>query len=109
MQLQAAIDHLEPRIGGEALGLRGQPRRSRLACADRNGGAVQQQPGRIEFSREVRDAELQRLEIRETRPELSALLHIVDSAIETKLRTTDRTGADVQPASVEARHRDLEA
>src|SRR5262245_11718465 len=108
VQLQAAIDPFESRIGREAFCLCGEPGGSRRACTDRNCSAVQQQPGRFELCRIVRDAELQRLEIGETRSELSALLHIFDSTIETELRTTDRAGPYVQPTTIEASHRDLE-
>ena len=63
MQLQAAIDDLETRIGGKALGLRGEARRCGLALSYRDGGAMQQQARGFEFDRIVGDAKLQRLKV----------------------------------------------
>ena len=109
MQLQAAIDHLEAGIGGKALGLRGERASRRLALADRDRGAMQQQPRGLDLGRIVGDAELQRLEIGQPRAELLALFHVVDGAVEAELRAADRAGADVQAAAVEPGHGDLEA
>src|SRR5262245_55006171 len=102
VQLQAAIDHFESCVGCKAFCLCGEPGGGRLARTDGNCSAVQQQPGRIELCRIVRDTELQRLEIGEPRPKLSALLHVFDSTIEAELRTTDRAGPDIQPATIKA-------
>src|SRR5215831_13895858 len=49
MQLQAAIDHLETRIGSKALGLGGKTCCGRLTLPDGDRGAMQQQPRRLEF------------------------------------------------------------
>src|SRR5262245_61286922 len=108
MQLQAAVDHFESRVGCEAFCLCGEPGGGRLACSDRNRSAVQQQPGRIEFCRIVRDAELQRLEIGEPRHELSALVHVFDGPLKADLRSTDRSGTDVCPYTMHPRHYDLD-
>ena len=109
MQLQAAIDHLETRIGGKTLGLGRKARRGGLALPDGNRGAMQQQARGLKFGRVVGHAKLQRLEIRKARAELFAFFHVGDRAVETELRTADRAGTDIQPAAVEARHRNLEA
>ncbi len=103
MQLQAAIHHLEARIGSKALRLRGKPRRRRLALADRHRCAVQQQARGLKFRRIIGNPELQSLKIGKTRAELLALLHILDGAVEAELRAADGAGADIQPASIEAR------
>jgi hypothetical protein len=58
MQLQAAIDHLETRIGGKSLGLRSQTRRGWLAFAYGDRGAMEKQARGIQFRRVIRDAEL---------------------------------------------------
>src|SRR4051794_39935250 len=109
VQLQAAVDDVKAGIGGEALGLRGQSRRGRLALPYRDGGAVEQEPRSVELGGVVGDAELQRLEIGEPRVELLALLHVRHGAVETELRAADRTGANVEAAAVKPGHRDLEA
>src|SRR5262245_37134458 len=109
MQLEAAVDHLESRIGSETLGLSGKPRRHWLALAHCNRGAVQQESRRLQLGCIVCNAELQRLEIGKTRAELLAIFHVTDGAIETKLCTADRTRANVQPSAIKSRHRDLEA
>ena len=66
MQLQAAIHHLETRIGSKTLCLCGKPRRRRLALLDRDRRAVQQQARGLKFGRIVGDPELQRLKIGKT-------------------------------------------
>src|SRR5262245_48933327 len=109
MQLQAAVDHLETRIGGKPLRLRGKPGGSRLARTDGYGSAVQQKPRCFYFSRVVRDPELQRLEIRKARTELLSVLHVIDGTVETKLGAADRTRTDIQTAAVKSCHCNLEA
>src|SRR4029077_10207549 len=104
MQLQAAIDHLETRIGGKALGLHSQSRRGWLAFAYGYRRAMEKQARGIQIRRIIRDAELQCLEIGKPRTELLALFHVFDCPIETELRPADGTGTYVQAASVETRH-----
>src|SRR6476469_4581952 len=96
MQLQPAIDHLETRIGGKSLGLRGQTRPRRLALAYGYRGAVEKQARGIQFRRVIRHAEVECLEIGKPRSELLALLHVVDCPIEAELRPADGTGTYVQ-------------
>src|SRR5579885_999587 len=109
VQLQAAVDHLESRVGGKALGLGGKCGCTRLALADRKRSAKQQQPRGIESGRIVGDTELQRLKIGEARPELLALFHVRDRAVQAELRAADRASADIESPAVETGHGDPEA
>jgi hypothetical protein len=49
------------------------------------------------------------LEVGDRRAELLALLGVGDRLVEAALRAAQRAGADVEPAAVEAHHRDAEA
>src|ERR1700730_14195437 len=109
MELQAAIDGLEARIGREPLRHGGEPGRPGQAAVERARGAAHHQARRLELGRVIGDAKAQRLEIGEPRSELLALAHIVDRALEAELRAADRAGRDVEPAAIEPGHGDLEA
>ena len=76
---------------------------------ERGRGAPEQRARGFELGRHVGEAELQRLELVEAFAERLALLHVGERLFERRLRAAERTGADVEPAAVEAGHRDLEA
>src|ERR1051326_7916767 len=109
VELQAAVDRLEAGVGREPFRHGGEPGRARLAVCDRERGTADHQSRGLELGRMIRDAELQRLEIREPLPELLALAHVFDGALEAELGAADRAGCDVEPPAIEPRHGDAEA
>src|SRR4029078_4981259 len=108
MQLQAAIDRFKPCICCKPLCLRRKPGAARLARIYRDRRTMQQQARGLNFGRVIGDTKLQRLKIGEPGSELPERFHVIDGAIETELRASNRAGTDVQPAAVESAHRDLE-
>ncbi len=108
VELQATVDHVEAGVGGKPLGHGGAPRRVGVAAVERRSRAIEHQPCGFEGGRIIGDPETERLKIGEARPELLALLHIADSAVEAELRAPERAGRDVEPSAVETAHGDLE-
>src|SRR5262249_30334785 len=109
VKLQAAVDHVEARIGRKPLGHGREPRGGPLAPIKRRRRPVEHQARRLELGCIVGDAEAERLEIREPSAELLPLLHMRDGALEAELRAPKRAGRDVEAPAVERAHGDLEA
>jgi hypothetical protein len=70
---------------------------------------VEQQPGRFQLARHVREAELQGLKLLQLLAELPAGQQVVPRHRHGSPGRAQGTGADVHPAAVEAHHGDLEA
>src|SRR6516162_7882319 len=69
---------------------------------------MQEQPCGLELGRKVGDAEAERLEICKPRTELPTFTHILRGAVETKLRTANRAGRDIESTTIKSRHGNTE-
>src|SRR5882672_8288574 len=65
--------------------------------------------GGLDLSGDVGKHELNALEARDRRPELMALLDVIERVLERTLCDPERLGADARPRAVEHRQGDLEA
>src|SRR5262245_6653586 len=109
MELKRVVGDLKSDIGAKTLCHGAEHGGIRILAIQRRGGAPQKGAGGLELDRHVGEAELQRLEFVEALSKSLALLHVGAGLVERGLRTAERAGRDVEAATVEAGHRDLEA
>src|SRR5690242_9102888 len=109
VDLQASVDDLETDIGRTALRHRSIAAGVRRFLLHFHRSLPKEKTRRFQLRRIVCNLKPQRLKIRKPLPELLALAHVLDRAVETELRAADRASADVQAAAVETGHGDLEA
>src|SRR5439155_998814 len=94
-------------LGREELGL-GPRLRMRHVLLLEPGSAVDEEPGRVDLHRHVRELVLDCLELADRPPERVPFLRVLARDVVRRLRDPDRLRGDTDPAAVERRHRHVE-
>src|SRR4051794_26290859 len=80
-----------------------------LALVGHGGGAVREEPGRLDLGGELGDLPLDALHVGDRLAERGALLHVLDRVHERAFREADAARRDDRPHRIEAEHRKAEA
>ena len=109
MELERLVGDVEAGVVGEALGHGAELGRGGILGVESGGGAADHQAGRLQLRGHVGQPELQPLKLRERPAELAAGLEIVRGGIQSEASPAERTGGDIQPATIRPGHGDEES
>src|ERR1700761_8400445 len=109
VQLQGLVGDIEARVGDVPLGHRAQLDLVGVVGVQRTGGPPQHHSRRLEVGGHVGEGEPNGGLVEQGSPERLPVADVGAGLVEGGLCTTERAGRDVDPAAVEALHRDAEA